>query len=183
MKFATIFIAIIIAFAGYASADQSGLNDLAVTDLWDVPHRLGEISAGRVLVIYFCKPEVEECREGAVYFDSQATRITAAGAKPICVFTGSPERIRDLALNLDLEIPIYVDSGLIYQQVLEQKIVPAIIVFDRSGQKTIILYGGGESLATNLDSILGKISPHSRSYILVVVIALIGTALILFELK
>jgi hypothetical protein len=130
-------------------------SELVVRDLWDMPHSLESICNGQETLLFLCDLSISTCREGAVYFDNRADGIKAGGIRPVCVFVGKPSNIRQAVLNLDLALPAYIDErGLMYENLLDQKVLPALILLDGTGNVVRIVYGGGESLDHNLRIIM-----------------------------
>jgi hypothetical protein len=129
--------------------------DTAVTDLWDMSHTLKSICDGRRTLVFLGDPDLITCREGAVYFDSKAGRVEARGIRPICLFIGDPEVVRNYVLALHLEIPVYIDpEGRAYEALFDQKVLPAMALLDGNGNVVRTIYGGGQSLANNLEIML-----------------------------
>lgn len=169
----------LLAIFQQACALDSGLGDLTIEDLWDNPHKVSEISEGKTLLIYICKPEIIECREGAIYFDTNAYRIRQVGARPVCVFLGNPENVREVAVSLSLRIPIFVDrNAFFFNKISDERILPAMVAIDKDGKRIAIVYGGGEALATNLERILDKIS-QDHTWRLAAFIAVAAAAILL----
>jgi hypothetical protein len=157
-----------------------GSPDTAVSDLWDMPHTLGSICDGQRTLIFMCNPDKSTCREGAVYFDSQAARIQGKLIRPICLFTGNPEDVRNHALALDLGVPVYIDSeDRAYEALLDQKVLPAMVLLDEGGNVTRTIYGGGQSLDNNLGIILKEQGWLSRRTLILTAIPLAVVAALL----
>jgi hypothetical protein len=132
-----------------------GSSEVEVSDLWDMPITLRDVCNGTETVLFVCDLGLQECREGAVYFDSRAKAIRTRGFRPGCLFVGRPDEIRGYALTLDLDVPVYVDSeARVFREVLEQMIMPVLVLLDGEGNLVRSVYGGGESLDHNLSLIL-----------------------------
>lgn len=126
-------------------------------DLWDMPHSLESICGGQRTLLFLCNPGISTCREGAVHFDSQARAIRAEGIQPACLFIGPPRDVRSAVLTLDLIIPVYVDpDGRVCEDLVGQKVLPAMVLLDGSGNVIRSVQGGGESLDNNLKIIIGE---------------------------
>jgi hypothetical protein len=152
-----IFTAAAMLAAVIAASGQPCLagGDYVVHDLWDIPHTIESICNGQETLLFLCDLNASTCREGAVYFDSQSDSIKAAAVRPICVFIGKPIDVRQIVLNLDLKTPVYIDEdGLIYENLLDQKVLPALILLGETGSLIRIIYGGGESLDHNLWTVM-----------------------------
>ena len=162
----------------------AGSPDTVVTDLWDMSHTLGEICGGQRTLIFLCDPDRSTCREGAVYFDSQAERIQGKLIRPVCLFKGDAEAVRTHALALDLAVPVYIDAeGHAYEALLDQKILPALVLMDEGGNVSRTIYGGGQSLDNNLDIILKEGSWLSRRRLLLTVIPLAAIAAVFLLIR
>lgn len=143
-----------VLLAAYPEHCLAG-RDFVVKDLWDMPHNLESICDGQETLLFLCDLSISTCREGAVFFDNQADSIKAGGILPVCIFVGKPSNIRQAVLNLDLDLPAYIDEGgLIYENLLDQKVLPALVLLDGTGNVVRIVYGGGESLDHNLRIIM-----------------------------
>lgn len=152
-----VFMAAVMLAAVLAASGEPGLaaGRYVVQDLWDIPHTLESICNGREVLLLLCDLTTLTCREGAVYFDSQSDNIKAASVRPICVFIGKPIDVRQAVLNLDLKTPVYIDeAGLIYENLLDQKVLPALILLNETGSLERVVYGGGESLDHNLRTVM-----------------------------
>ena len=180
MRLTVIAAILSVMIVPHVSGNTVDIAHLKVTNLWDEPRTIAEICGGQTLIIYICRPDLTTCREGAVFIDSQQARIASAGARPVCIFLGDPETVRELALRLDLKVEIYVDSDeVFYEEVLDQRILPAIVAVDGSGRRFAIRYGGGESLAANLDSLLDEL-PHRRNWYRIAIVGIVIVAAILW---
>ncbi|HVP57497.1 MAG TPA: hypothetical protein VMU02_05330 [bacterium] len=155
---------------------------IVVTDLLSQPHTLQEIVAGSPTLLFICDPAVTRCREGAVYFDTQALRITASRIKPACIFLASADAARDAAARMGLNVPVYVDSGrVVPTALLGQEILPAMVLLDSQCRVSRVALGGGESLDSNLTHLLKPGQSHWR--LLYVLIPLAIFAIIRFVVE
>jgi hypothetical protein len=133
------------------------LPDVEVTDLWDYPENLLSIVAEGTTLVFICDPGVKECREGAVFIDSRARSIREAGARPVMLLRGAAADVRSAALDMHLDTPIYIDeAGDAIDGILDQEILPALILVSPDGTVLDTVYGGGESLAGNIEEILRR---------------------------
>ena len=131
--------------------------DLVFTDLWDSPHRLGAICDGRATILFVCDAELSVCREGAVYFDMKAEEIEAQDLGAALVLTGQPAEARAFALRTGIDHAIFVDSDRrVFETLLDQEVLPALVLVDGEGLHLKTLYGGGESLEGNIDILLDE---------------------------
>jgi hypothetical protein len=143
------------------------------------------ICAGRKTLIFFGDPDLITCREGAVYFDSKAGRIEARGIRPVCLFRGDPEAVRNYVLALHLEVPVYIDpEGKASDALFDQKALPAMALLDGNGNTLRTIYGGGQSLANNLEIMIKvekeeKKKPEIDVLLNVIQIAVISALLML----
>jgi hypothetical protein len=129
--------------------------DYVVQDLWDIPRSIESVCSGQTTLVFLCNLGVSTCREGAVYFDSQSDSIEASGIQAVCIFIGRPRDVRQAVLDLDLDVQAYIDEDrLFYEKVLEQKVLPALILLDGDGEVITTIYGGGESLDHNLRAVI-----------------------------
>jgi hypothetical protein len=147
-----------------------------LTDLWDSPHRLEDICNGRAMILFICDTELSVCREGAVFFDTRADAIESEGLRAILVLTGQPADARTFALTTGIGEPVYVDSERrVFGSLLDQEVVPALVLVDAGGRHVRTLYGGGESLEGNilllLDEAAGK---GSRWWLILIPFTLIA---------
>lgn len=134
-----------------------GAPEVEVSDLWDMPLTLGEVCNGTETLLFVCDLSLQQCREGAVYFDAQAKAIRANGFRPGCLFIGRPDEVRGYALALDLDVPVYIDSeARVFREMLDQRIMPVLVLLDGEGKLVRSVYGGGESLDHNLSLILER---------------------------
>jgi hypothetical protein len=155
--------------------------DLLLTDLWDRPHELHSIVAGQKTLLFICNLTLSTCREGAVYFDSQADKIRANQIQPACIFIGRPVDIRDAVLTMDIQVPVYIDvDGRVFEGLMIQEILPAMVLTDSQGNIAKTLYGGGESLSNNLHLMLGSDRRKSSWWIwfVLIPITVVGVVLI-----
>jgi len=131
------------------------LPDLDVKDLWDYPENLRSIVADGTTLFFICDPKVKECREGAVFIENRASGINEAGAKLVMLFRGGAAEVRSAALDMDLDSDIYIDEdGHVIDAVLDEDILPALLLVSSDGTVLEAVYGGGESLAGNIEQIL-----------------------------
>ena len=146
-----------LPWSGLAAAT---LPDLEVTDLWDYPENLSAVVAGGTTLFFICDPAVKECREGAVFIENRASTIRERGVRPVMLMRGSGPDVRNAALEMDLDTPIYIDGdGSVIDSMLDQDILPALLLASGDGAIVETVYGGGESLAGNLDRILARPTP------------------------
>jgi hypothetical protein len=178
---ASVVLALAASLIPIPAASYGDLPPLELTDLWDVPQALEEITGGRITILLICNPEEAACREAAVYLDSRAGRIRSAGAKGAIVFVGDPAPIRDVALSLDLDLPVYIDpERTVFGSMLDRRILPALVRMAGSGEPERVAYGGGESLETNLSRVL-ETAPGPRPSWMVIVLgaaAIVGLVLL-----
>jgi hypothetical protein len=154
---------------------------LVLTDVWDMPIALNMIPAGKPTLFLVCDPAQVRCREGAVYFDTQAGRIGAAGARPACIFEAEPEATREAASRMGLGVPVYADaSGGVPSRLLGSEVLPALVLLDGKGRLVRTAVGGGEALDANITAMLEQIGPSPwRSRILVLIpLAVLGIILL-----
>ena len=105
-----------------------------------------------------------------MYFDSQAVMIRKADVRPAHVFIGSPPDIRVAVLTLDLKVPAYIDAGeTVFGTLLDQKILPAVVLVDKAGRALGPLYGGGESLDGNIRTLLAGEKEGGRRWWLILI--------------
>jgi hypothetical protein len=163
-----------------AAAEQTGeAADIMVTDLLDQPFQLKDVAAGTPTLLFVCDPALTRCREGAVYFDTQAARIAARKIKPVCIFLASTDAARNAAARLDLAVPVYVDScRAIPQALLGQEILPAMVLLDGKGKAQRIALGGGESLDSNLTHMLKPPEPRWRFLSVLIPLAIFAIILL-----
>ena len=114
------------------------------------------IPGGRPALFYVCDPAEVTCREGAVYFDTQAGRIKRKNIQPVCVFVASFEVTGQETARMGLTVPVFADAaGAVPDRLIGQQIMPALILLDGRGNVSRVLVGGGESLDTNISTMLG----------------------------
>lgn len=153
-------------------AAQSGAAgpDLVLTDLWDSPHRLDDICGGRATVLFICDTQSSVCREGAVFFDTRADEIEAEGLRAALVMIGQPAEARAFALKTGIDQPVFVDSDRrVFDALLDQEVLPALVLVDGEGRHVKSLYGGGESLEGNIAVLLDHGTGAGRRWWLVLV--------------
>ena len=144
--------------------------DLVLTDLWDSPHRLDDICDGRMTILFICDTELSVCREGAVFFDTRADVIEAEGLRAALVLTGQPAEARAFALRTRIDLPVFVDSGRqVFDKLLDQEVLPALVLTDGEGRHVRTLYGGGESLEGNIVILLEEGAGKSRRWWLILI--------------
>lgn len=137
------------------------LPDLEVTDLWDYPENLRSIAADGVTLFFICDPGVKECREGAVFIENRTESIRDAGAELVLLFRGAAADVRSAALDMDLDSDIYIDEGgHVIDAILDEEILPALLLVSSDGTVLESVYGGGESLAGNIERVLQREAPE-----------------------
>ena len=154
---ASVFVPAFVAVP--SAGDPEGL---VVLDLWDYPAEFSTIYEEGPALFFICDLGAKECREGAVFFESRAANIREAGVQPIFLFRGDPAVVRSTVLSMNLDTPVYIDrSGDVIDGILEQEVLPALMLAapDGTGMKTV--YGGGDSLAGNIERILLREEPES----------------------
>ena len=126
-----------------------------IYDFWDMPVDLETICDGSEALVFICNLDVAICREGAIHFDSRAPHIRAQGLRPVAIFIGRPEDVREAVVNLDLHVPVYIDPhGWILSRPGGQSVVPALARLDTDGTVARTVYGGGEVLDDNIELLL-----------------------------
>jgi hypothetical protein len=156
---------------------------IMITDLLDRPVDLRTLPAGRTMLLFVCDPALTRCREGAVYFDTQAGRIEERKIHPACVLLASLEDAREAAFRMDLHVPVFVDSArTITETLISQKVLPAMVLLDGDGNVIKITLGGGESLDGNLTAMLETRHGHHR-LLLSILITLALSGIILFMVE
>lgn len=144
--------------------------DLILTDLWDSPYRLSGICNERATVLFVCDTQSSVCREGAVFFDARADEIEAEGFRAIVVMIGPPAEARAFVLKTGIDQPVYVDSDRrIFGTLLDQEVLPALVLVDGEGRHVRSLYGGGESLESNIVVMLQEGAGDNRRWWLVLI--------------
>jgi hypothetical protein len=134
------------------------------------------------MVFFICDIELSVCREGAVFFDSRAEEIEAHGLRAALILTAPPAEVRDFVLRTRIDRPVFVDSGRrVFETLLSEKILPALVLVDGEGKQVRTLYGGGESLEGNIAILLGE-SEHANRRWWPVLIAVAVAAILPFVL-
>jgi hypothetical protein len=177
-------LGLLIAGSLPCRVEALGSADLTFTDLWDTPRTLRSICDAERTLLFVCEPDLATCREGAVFFDSQADRIRSHRIEPACIFVGSPEEVRDAVLRMDIGISVYIDSeGKIFEELIGQRVLPAMALLDSSCNVTRTLYGGGESLPNNLNLITAdtRPSPHRPLALTLIVMIAVGILLLVID--
>jgi hypothetical protein len=173
---------LLLLLAALAPPQVSAAEGPQLTDLWDAPQDIENICDGRRTLAFICDLEIKECREGAVYFDSQADLIRDHDIQPICIFTGQPSDVRAAVLNLDLGVPVYIDrGGTVFGTILEFEMVPAMVLFKGNGSTMRTAYGGGESLAGILEAMMRAKSSAWLLMLVATPVILIAAILILVD--
>jgi hypothetical protein len=162
-----------------AAAECAGGRAPVLTDLWDHPRAIGTIAAGRSTIFFVCEADLEVCREGAVFFDSRAGEIEARGLGAALIFAGPPAGTREFVLRSKITQPVYIDpTGRIFGTLVEQKVLPALVLVDGKGRHLKTLYGGGESLEGNLGILLAQGSAKGRRWWLIVLPVAVAAAVL-----
>lgn len=144
--------------------------DLVLSDLWDSPHLLEDICNGRMTILFICDTELSVCREGAVFFDMRADEIEAEGLGAALVLTGPPADARAFALRTRIDQPVFVDSDRqVFDTLLDQEVLPALVLVDGEGRHVRTLYGGGESLEGNILILLEEGAGKGRRWWLILI--------------
>jgi peroxiredoxin len=158
--------------------------DTVLMDLWDSPHRLGEITRDRATVFFVCDIDLSVCREGAVFFAARADEIEAHDLQVALILIGEPAEVREFALRTKMDLPVYIDSsGMVSDSLLGEKILPALVLVDRGGQQVKTLYGGGESLEGNISTLIADAGEKGRRWWLVLIPIAIVAAILPFVLS
>lgn len=165
IRTAVSFLVVLAVFApalpGSGLSAREELPGLEVTDLWDYPESLSTIVAKGTTLFFICDPALKECREGAVFIESRAPGIREAGMRLALLLRGSGPDVRNAALQMDLDTPIYIDEdGRVIDSMLDQEILPALLLASHDGTVIETVYGGGESLAGNLERVLARGAPE-----------------------
>ncbi len=127
----------------------------ALTDLWDAPVDLSRVCDGHMTLLLVCDPGLATCREGVVYFDSKAGMIRDEGVRPVIVLIGRPPEIRETVLDLDIRVPVFIDAReSVFGSILEERVLPALVLMDTDGEVLETIYGGGESLNGNIRALI-----------------------------
>lgn len=146
---------------------------VVLTDAWDMPVALNMVPAGEPALLLVCDPSEVKCREGAVLFDSQATRIRATGVRPACILVGPAEAAREAAVRMGLSIPVYIDGArAVPARLLGQDVMPALILLDGDGRVEKVAVGGGEALDANITAMLRRPSGAWKMLVLIPLVAL-----------
>jgi hypothetical protein len=144
--------------------------NLVVTDLWDSPHRLIDICDGRATIFFICDTQSSVCREGAVFFDTRADEIETEDLGTALLLVGEPAQARAFTLNTGIDQPVFVDSARrVFDTLLDQEVVPALVFLDGEGRHVRSLYGGGESLEGNIAVLLEEGRGNRRRWWLVLI--------------
>jgi len=174
-------IAVLLITCFAAQQGRAG-PDLVLTDLWDSPHRLADICSARPTILFICDTQSSVCREGAVFFDTRADEIEAHGLEAVLVLVGQPARARAFALNTSIDQNVFVDSDRqVFGTLLDQEILPALVLVDKEGQHVRSLYGGGESLEGNIAILLEEGAGRGRRWWLIL-IPIVAAAILPFIL-
>lgn len=121
-------------------------------------------------MFFICDTELSVCREGAVFFDSRTDEIEAHGFRAALIFTARPAEVRDFALRTGIHGQVYVDSGRrVFDTLLGQKVLPALVLVDGEGRHVRTLYGGGESLEGNISILLQDGEDRDRRWWLILI--------------
>jgi hypothetical protein len=157
---ALTFLVVTSASAPVPSAEE--LPDLELTDLWDSSRSLRSVAAQGTTLFFICDPGVKECREGAVFFESRASSMREAGIRPALIFRGKAPDVRSAVLNMDLDNPVYIDEdGHVIDSMLDQEVLPALLLAAPDGTVLKTVYGGGESLAGNIEQVIKPGTPEA----------------------
>ncbi len=128
----------------------------ALTDLWDATVDLPRLCAGDTTLLFICDPDLATCREGAVYFDSKAGMMRDEDVRPVIVLIGDPAGIREVVLDLDLRVPVFIDQGeSVFGSILNERVLPALVLMDADGEVLDTIYGGGDSLDGYIKALIG----------------------------
>lgn len=150
------------ASAPLSSPSGADLADLELTDLWDYSRSLRSILADGPTLFFICDPDVKECREGAVFFESRSRGIREAGIRPALIFRGRPPDVRSAVLKMGLDNPVYLDEdGRVIDSMLDQEVLPALLLAAPDGTVLKTVYGGGESLAGNIVQVIEHLTPEA----------------------
>ena len=154
--------------------------DVVLTDLWDAPHTLKNICAGRPTILFVCDTEASICREGAVFFDARAKDIVTHGFQAVLIFIGNPADVRELMLSTGIVQPVYVDSGRrLFGGLIDEEILPALLLLDGDGRRIRTMYGGGESLEGNIAALLQENRHEGRRWWLIAIPVVAAAAAVL----
>jgi hypothetical protein len=164
---------------GGQRAEAQGTGAIVLRDALNMPVTLSMIPGGKASLCYVCDPSEVTCREGAVYFDSQAHRIKRKNIRPVCIFVASYEAARQEAARMGLAVPVFADaSRAIPGRLIGQEIMPALILLDAKGDVSRVIVGGGESLDANISAML-EIGGSSRWTLITIAAPLVALAVIL----
>ncbi len=170
------FLTFIFALATIAVAGAPRVEEIVLTDLWDVKWNLCDVTAEGSTLFFICDLNLKTCRQDAIYFQSKADEIEAAGLKPCFIFLGDPASVRAHALDLHIKIDSYIDTDNVTQRtILTKQILPAIVRIDSNCNVEKIVYGGGEALPANLDSVLQPERSRIRVWFLIIAALLIAS--------
>ncbi len=149
----------VVASAPLPSACAAELPDLELSDLWDYSRSLRSIVAEGPTLFFICDPGVKECREGAVFFESRSPSIREAGIRPALILRGRAPDVRSAVLKMGLKSPVFVDEeGRVIDSMLDQDILPALLLAAPDGTVMETVYGGGESLAGNIGQVIEHVT-------------------------
>jgi hypothetical protein len=178
------FLLVAVVFTSYQTC--CGGSEVEVSDLWDTPLSLSDVCNGSRTLIFVCDLNLKQCREGAVYFDTRAEAIEAEGFQPCCLFVGKPQEVRRYVLSLNLDVPAYIDSeARVFEDVLDQRMMPVLVLLDGDGSLVRSVYGGGESLDHNLRLMLEpepEPGPSGRKWLWIAVTAVVTAVVVLIAL-
>jgi hypothetical protein len=154
--------------------------DMVLSDLWDSPHLLKAICAGRPTLFFVCDTEASVCREGAVFFDARADDIEAHGFRAALIFIGPPAEVREIVLRTGIAQPVYVDpERKVFGALLDEEILPALVLADGGGRHVRTMYGGGESLEGNIGVLLEEGGNKGGRWWLVMIAVVVTAAAVL----
>ncbi len=157
--------------------------DLVLADLWDSPHRLDDICNGKAAILFICDTGLAVCREGAVFFDTRAEEIEAKRLRAVLVIIARPAEARAFILKTGIDQPVFVDSDRrVFETLLDQDVLPALVLVDEEGRHVKTLYGGGESLEGNLLVMLDEGAGKGRRWWLIL-IPIVAVAILPFVLS
>jgi hypothetical protein len=156
-----------------------GAPDLVLRDLWDTPLTLPAICAGQKTLILVCDLKISTCREAAIHFQARTPQIKDTGIRPALILIGDPAVVRDAVLALDLELPVYIDANRrVFGDLLTQEVLPALVLLDEAGLATEILYGGGDSLDSNIRTLIrAEDGAGRRWWLLLIPVAVLAAIL------
>jgi hypothetical protein len=166
------------------TAQAAAGEGVVLTDLWDSPYRLEDIGRDHPAILFICDIDLSVCREGAVFFDTRAGQIEERGFRAALIFLGRPADVREFALRTQLNLPIYIDSDRsVFNSLLGEKVLPALVLLDPGGRKVRTLYGGGESLEGNISALLQERPEPGRRWWLILIPVVVVAALLPFVLS